>query len=155
MFGTEIKRTRRLLAVTIVTLAIFQVACNKQQKPAETQSQAGPKTFASPDDAGKAVVEAAKTDNREAMLAIFGAGSKDIIYSGDASEDKAEFAGFVSDYDAMHRWRKLDNGSELLITGTHNKTFPIPLKKNDDGQWYFHTATGKQEILARRIGRNE
>jgi hypothetical protein len=116
MFGTEIKRTRRLLAVTIVTLAIFQVACNKQQKPAETQSQAGPKTFASPDDAGKAVVEAAKTDNREAMLAIFGAGSKDIIYSGDASEDKAEFAGFVSDYDAMHRWRKLDNGSELLIT---------------------------------------
>ena len=155
MFCTEIKRTRRLLAVTIVTLAIFQVACNKQQKPTETQSQGGPKTFASPNDAGKAVVEAAKTDNREAMLAIFDAGSKDIIYSGDTSEDKEEFAGFVSDYDAMHRWRKLDNGSELLITGTDNKTFPIPLKKNDDGQWYFHTATGKQEILARRIGRNE
>ena len=55
----------------------------------------------------------------------------------------------------MHRWRKLDNGSELLITGTDNKTFPIPLKKNDGGQWYFDTAAGKQEILARRIGRNE
>jgi len=155
MSATEIKRTMRLIAFTFVTLAIFQVACNKEKKTAETQSQAGPKTFASPDDAGKAVVEAAKTDNRKAMLAIFGAGSKDIIYSGDAAEDKAEFVGFVSDYDAMHRWRKLDNGSELLIIGTDNKTFPLSLRKNDAGQWYFDTAPGKQEILARRIGRNE
>ena len=55
----------------------------------------------------------------------------------------------------MHRWRKLDNNSEVLITGADNKTFPIPLKKNDAGQWAFKTAAGKQEILARRIGRNE
>ena len=55
----------------------------------------------------------------------------------------------------MHRWRKLDNGSEILITGADNKAFPIPLKKNSAGQWYFDTAAGKEEIVARRIGHNE
>jgi hypothetical protein len=155
MSVNKISITRWLAELAMIAIVFSLASCSKQEKPVESQSQAGPKTFASPDDASKAVVEAAKTDNREAMLAIFGAGSKDIIYSGDAAEDKAEFTGFVSDYDAMHRWRKLDNGSELLITGTDNKTFPVPLKKNDAGQWYFDTATGKQEILARRIGRNE
>jgi len=55
----------------------------------------------------------------------------------------------------MHRWRKLDDGSELLVTGADNKAFPIPLMKNDKGRWAFFTAAGIQEILARRIGRNE
>jgi hypothetical protein len=155
MSVNKISITKWSVGLAIIGIVFSFASCSKQQKPAETQSQAVPKMFASPDDAGKAVVEAAKTDNREAMLAIFGAGSKVIIYSGDAAEDKAELAGFVSDYDAMHRWRQLDNGSELLITGADNKTFPIPLKKNEAGQWYFDTATGKQEIIARRIGRNE
>jgi hypothetical protein len=55
----------------------------------------------------------------------------------------------------MHRWRTMDNGSEMLITGADNKTFPIPLKKNAAGQWLFDTQAGKDEILARRIGKNE
>src|SRR5215472_6074716 len=138
----------------VLLLLAFSTACSKPEKPAETQTQAAQKTFASPDDAAKALVDAAKSDNREAMVAIFGPDSKDLIQSGDPSQDKAAFAGFVSDYELMHRWRKLDNGSELLITGADNKTFPIPLK-NDAGQWAFDTAAGKEEILARRIGRNE
>ena len=130
-------------------------SCNKQEKPAATQAQPVQKMFASPDDAAKALVEAAKSDNRDAMLAIFGPTSKDILYSSDAAKDKAQFAGFVSDYDAMHRWRKLDNSSQLLITGADNKVFPIPLKKNAAGHWYFDTPAGQEEILTRRIGRNE
>jgi hypothetical protein len=55
----------------------------------------------------------------------------------------------------MHRWRRLQDDSQLLITGVDNKTFPIPLKKNVAGQWYFDTHAGKEEILARRIGKNE
>jgi hypothetical protein len=141
--------------MSLLALVVALASCNKQEKPAETQTPAAPKTFATSDDAGKALVDAAKSDSRDAMVAIFGPGSADIIYSGDASADKAAFAGFVSDYDAMHRWRKLDNGSQLLITGTDNKAFPIPLEKNSNGQWYFDTAAGKDEILSRRIGRNE
>jgi hypothetical protein len=63
--------------------------------------------------------------------------------------------GFVSDYDTMHRWKKLPDGSEVLITGADNKMFPLPLKKNASGQWYFDVQAGKQEILARQIGRDE
>ena len=147
----NVARWSGVLALAIAVLSL--ASCNKQEKPSE--SQAAQKTFASPDDAVKALVEAAKTDNRDALLTIFGQGSKDYIYSADAAEDKASFAGFVSDYDVMHRWRKMGNGSEMLITGADNKTFPIPLSKNAAGQWYFDTQAGKEEILARRIGKNE
>ena len=43
----------------------------------------------------------------------------------------------------------------MLIVGADNFPFPIPLKKNPSGQWYFDTAAGKDEVLNRRIGRNE
>jgi hypothetical protein len=140
---------------TVLFLVLLLTSCSKQEKPAETQSQAAQRTFASPDDAAKALVEAAKSGDHAAGLAIFGPGSADVIFSGDAVQDKSAFVGFVSDYNVMHRWRKLPNGSELLITGTDNKAFPIPIKKNDAGQWYFDTQAGKEEMLARRIGRDE
>ena len=154
MSQTKLNLSRCWLLISLLALLLSLVSC-KQEKPAETQTQAAPKTFAAPDDAGKALVDAAKSDSRDVMLAIFGPGSADIIYSGDATADKAAFAGFVSDYDAMHRWRKLDDSSQVLITGTDNKAFPIPLKNNSNNQWYFDTAAGTDEILSRRIGRNE
>jgi hypothetical protein len=55
----------------------------------------------------------------------------------------------------MNRWRKLGDGSELLLVGAQNEAFPIPLMKNPAGQWSFDAAAGKEEILARRIGRDE
>ena len=55
----------------------------------------------------------------------------------------------------MNRWRKMDDKSEILVLGVDNFPFPIPLKQNGDGRWFFDTAAGKDEILARRIGRNE
>ena len=142
----------RIFAALLPFMVLF-VSCSKQEKPAATQ--AAQKTFSSPDDAAKALEDAAKSGNRDAVLAIFGPGSNDIIDSGDAADDKAAFAGFVSDYDVMHRWRKLPDGSQLLITGADNKAFPIRLQKNDAGQWYFDIQAGKQEILARRIGKDE
>ncbi len=55
----------------------------------------------------------------------------------------------------MNRWRKQTDGSEVLYLGADNNPFPIPLKKNTGGQWYFDTTAGKDEILSRRIGDNE
>ncbi len=55
----------------------------------------------------------------------------------------------------MHRWRKMLDGAQILLVGADNFPFPIPLKKNASGQWFFDAAAGKDEILARRIGRNE
>jgi hypothetical protein len=70
-------------------------------------------------------------------------------------QDK-EIAGvLVHEYDVMHRWRKMPDGSQTLLVGADNFPFPIPLKKNAAGQWYFDVAAGRDEILMRRIGRNE
>ena len=55
----------------------------------------------------------------------------------------------------MHRWRHLVDGSQMLLVGADNFPFPIPLKKNAEGKWFFDTAAGKDEVLNRRIGRNE
>ena len=55
----------------------------------------------------------------------------------------------------MHRWREIKAGGEMLYVGADNYTFPIPLGKNSSGQWVFDTAAGKDEMLARRIGKDE
>ena len=139
--------------VGVILLLSFVACGKKEEQPAAAQPS--PKAFATPDDAGKALVEAAKTQNQEALLAIFGPGVQGLIFSGDAGEDKASFEGYVQAYEVMNRWRKLTDGSEILLVGADNQTFPIPLKKNSAGQWYFDAEAGKQEILARRIGRDE
>jgi hypothetical protein len=140
-----------LLVVGAATLLSIW-ACNRKEQP--SHAQASPKTFASPDDAGKGLFEAVKSGDQETVLAIFGSGAKELIYTGDAAEDKSSLDGFVRAYQVMNRWRKLGDGSALLLVGADNQAFPIPLK-NAAGQWYFDAAAGKEEILARRIGRDE
>jgi hypothetical protein len=111
--------------------------------------------FASPDEAASGLLDAAKSGDQNAVLAIFGPESKEIIFSGDAVQDKSTVGAFVTAYGVMHRWRKMNDGAQILLIGADNFSFPIPLKKNGSGQWFFDTAAGKDEILTRRIGRNE
>ena len=132
----------------LLPLIIVLAACNKSNKPSF-------RVFTSPEDASTALMEAAKSRDQNALLAIFGAGSKDIIFSGDAVQDKAEVDKFIVAYGVMHRWRKMPDGTQVLLIGADNFPFPIPLKNADGRQWFFDTAAGKEEILTRRIGRNE
>ena len=80
---------------------------------------------------------------------------RDLIFSGDAAQDSRTGSNFISAYQTMNRWRKQTDGSEALVVGADNHLFPIPLKKNSAGQWYFDTMAGKDEILKRRIGEIE
>jgi hypothetical protein len=132
----------------LLALAISFTSCGKPDKPSI-------KVFASPDEAGVALQAAAKAGDQAAALTIFGPDSKDLIFSGDPVEDKNAAESFAARYEAMHRWRKLPDGSQLLLVGADNFAFPIPLKKNPAGQWFLDTAAGKEEILNRRVGRNE
>jgi len=142
-------RKNALIARALILALIIPLgACSKTEKPAY-------KAFASPDEAGNALLEAAKSGDQNAILAIFGPDSKDIILSGDAVQDKAAVDAYIAGYGVMHRWRKMPDGAQVLLIGADNFAFPIPLKKNNAGQWYFDAAAGKDEILARRIGRNE
>jgi hypothetical protein len=55
----------------------------------------------------------------------------------------------------MNRWGKINGGGQMLYVGVENFPFPVPLLQTSSGQWYFDTGGGADEILARRIGRNE
>jgi hypothetical protein len=143
---------RFLLLVLIIPLA----ACNKPSSPSTAESPlVSPRVYVSPDDAGNALQAAVKSGDQNALLAIFGPNSKEIISSGDAVQDKNVAAAFAAGYGVMHRWRKMPDDGQVLLIGADNFPFPIPLKKNTGGQWFFDTAAGKDEILNRRIGRNE
>jgi hypothetical protein len=132
----------------LLSAAILLAACSNSRGPSI-------RTFASPDEADKALIAVAKSGDQATILAIFGPDSKELISSGDPVEDKNAIAAFISRYDVMHRWRKLGDGAAMLLVGADNFPFPIPLKRNASGQWFFDTAAGKEEILNRRIGRNE
>ncbi len=144
----EIRRAAVANWLILLALIIFLAACSKPEKPSF-------RVFASADDAGAALLDAAKSGDQNALLAIFGPDAKDLISSGDAVQDKAAVDRFVAAYPVMHRWRKMEDGDQVLLVGADNFPFPIPLKKNASEQWFFDTAAGKDEILSRRIGRNE
>ncbi len=150
----EARRIAFTARLILLALIIPFAACSKPEKPSVSEKPSF-KVFASPDDAGTALLEAAKSGDQNAVLAIFGTESKGIIYSGDVVQDKNAAAAFTGAYGVMHRWRKMPDGAQTLLVGADNFPFPIPLKKNGAGQWYFDAAAGKDEILSRRIGRNE
>jgi len=113
------------------------------------------KTFASPAEAGAAFHDAAKSGDQAALTAIFGPDATDVVFSGDPVKDRNALTQFVSAYETMNRWVKINAGGQMLYVGRENFPFPVPLQQTSSGQWYFDTAGGADEIAARRIGRNE
>jgi hypothetical protein len=134
-----------LMAVAVLALSL----------PAVFAQEPGEKTFASPQDAGKALYQAVKADDKPAMLTVLGQSASSIITSGDAVQDKNNADTFVKRFEQMNRWERETNGNQVLYIGADNWPFPFPVKKDAAGQWYFATKAGVAEILYRRIGRNE
>jgi hypothetical protein len=116
--------------------------------------QPGQRTFASAEDAGRALFAAMQTQDEQSPLSILGPAGKDVLSSGDPVEDLDTRSGFVVKYQEMHRLVTEPNGTVTLVVGAENWPFPIPLV-NNHGSWYFDTPAGKDEILFRRMGRNE
>lgn len=121
--------------------------------PSQAQEQ-GQKTFSSAEDASAALMAAAKDNDGAALLAILGPAGKDIISSGDATQDRERRADIAQKYAQMHRLRKEPDGTTTLYLGAENWPLPIPLE-NKGKVWFFDTEAGKQEILYRRVGENE
>ncbi len=113
------------------------------------------KTFASPGDAALALYNAAKSNDQQALNAIFGSNAGRILHTGDDVADKNMQANFVRRYEQMHRVVVEPDQSVTLYVGAENWPMPIPIVKNSNGAWYFDTETGMKEILYRRVGTNE
>jgi DUF2950 family protein len=110
--------------------------------------------FGTPDEAVTALVTASKAGDQAAVLRVLGPGSQDIVSSGDPVADAAARKRVIDAYDAKHQVVMEGDDKASLVIGNEEWPFPVPLVRAD-GRWYFDTAAGRDEILFRRIGRNE
>jgi len=139
------QRLAPIIAVVIVATASAGVALG---------AAARQKTFPSPEEGVRALIDAAKKDDEKALLEILGPEAKPIIDSGDPVSDRESREWFVTSYEKANSLVKSGDTTVFLQIGTDEWPFPIPLVKESAG-WRFDTAEGKEEILNRRIGRNE
>jgi hypothetical protein len=141
----------RFIRFGVSVLFVLSLGCSSAPTFAH---QPGQRTFASAEDAGRAFFEAMVDQDEQAQLSILGPAGKDVLSSGDSEEDLDTRVSFVLKYQEMHRFVMETNGTVTLVVGAENWPFPIPLVKSN-GSWYFDTDAGKDEIIFRRIGRNE
>jgi DUF2950 family protein len=111
-------------------------------------------SFKSPEQAVDALATAVKSGAPRNLLKVLGSDAAEIVESGDQVADTDLRERFVSAYEAKHALSYDGNNKAILIIGPDDFPFPIPLTRNRSG-WEFDTAAGRQEILYRRIGRNE
>lgn len=135
----------------LAMVAVLLAACLPAPSMAQ---QSGQKTFSSAEDASKALVTAAQSNDEKTLLEILGRDGKQIVSSGDNVEDAESRANFVQRYHEMHRLVREPDDTTVLYIGAHNWPWPIPLMHKAN-TWYFDTEAGKKEILYRRVGRNE
>jgi len=117
-------------------------------------AQAREKVFASPEEAVKALVDALKADNMEELSVIFGPAGREEISSGDAVEDRAGRQRFLKAYETKNALIREGDAKVVLQIGAEEWPFPIPIVKRGE-KWSFDTGKGKEELINRRIGRNE
>jgi len=110
--------------------------------------------FNTPERAADALVTAARTGDQKSILTILGRGSADIVSSGDATADASARDRVIKAYDAKHQIVMDGPDKATLVIGPEDWPFPIPLVRKGSS-WQFDTAAGREEILDRRIGRNE
>jgi len=138
-----------VLLVALTCSAALLVGCHGSKGHDEQQ-----RAFATPEDAVRALIDAAKAEDLNQVVAIFGPEGKELIDSSDPVTARRNRQVFVAA--AAEEWHLTDgeNGSKALVIGNEGWPFPVPLVKGESG-WHYDTAAGKEEVIARRIGRNE
>ncbi|MBS1190501.1 MAG: hypothetical protein H6R10_2293 [Rhodocyclaceae bacterium] len=117
-------------------------------------SAAKQRTYAAPEEAVKDFVAAMKAGDETALLSILGPEAKPLVSSGDKVADREGLERFVQSFEEANRLEKSGDGKVALVIGKDEWAFPIPIVKESAG-WRFDTQAGSEEILNRRIGRNE
>lgn len=140
-------RRRRWHVALALTCAVLVPLVSCKRAPAH-------RTFQSPEEAVRALTAAVKAENLSEIVAIFGPEGQALIDSSDPATARRNRQVFVAA--VAERWRLDEQGSSrrVLVIGNEDWPFPVPLV-HDEAGWRFDTAAGKEEVLARRIGRNE
>jgi Protein of unknown function (DUF2950) len=151
--SVTIQRHKRLSAWAGV-LAILLIAFIAGAAYAKTGSGVKQRTFSSPDEAVRALTTAVKDNNDKALVAILGPKSGNLISSGDKVDDRKGRERFLKAYEEKNRIILIDEKKAVIHIGSQDRVFPIPVVKKENS-WLFDTEAGKEELLCRRIGRNE
>lgn len=133
----------------VISLCISLIL--SQSAPLYAQGQ---RYFSSPQLAVDALVVALHSDDKDELLALFGPGSEDLIFSGDEVADQRGRTRFLQAIKQQLTLEPVDADQVTLVIGARDYPFPIPVVRHG-GRWCFDTASGLDEVLNRRIGRNE
>ncbi|MGZ9135736.1 MAG: DUF2950 domain-containing protein, partial [Candidatus Deferrimicrobiaceae bacterium] len=154
MKSPRTRSEKALLLPLIFALVCAAATALSAPDSSAATAKAPPKTFASPEEAVTALVDAMKTGDKAELSVLFGPGSESLISSGDDVEDKAGRDRFLRNYEEKNSLEKKSDDEVLLQVGKDDWPFPIPIRKTGSA-WSFDTKAGKEELLNRRIGRNE
>ncbi|HET9734990.1 MAG TPA: DUF2950 domain-containing protein [Burkholderiales bacterium] len=143
--GTVLRR--RWTAILAATL--FAACASPVALAADKQ-----KTFGTPEDAAKALGAASRAGDVKALESILGPGSANLIRSGDAVADRRGRERFAKAYEEASKVERQGDAKAILLIGKDDWPMPIPIVKGKDG-WRFDARQGREEVLNRRVGRNE
>jgi hypothetical protein len=121
------------------------------QAEAAEQTQA---SYASPQQAAKALYEAMMTHDIKAIYKVLGPGSVDLIFTGDEVADREMHDNFIAAYDKSLKIEMDGVTKATLLLGDNEFPFPFPLVKGSKG-WQFDAKAGAEELVNRRVGENE
>lgn len=151
-----LREIRNIVLAVLAATPLLAFAAPKATVPATPAQEPGTqaRSFQTPDEAAKALLDAARNDDDSQLVILFGSDHADLLSSGDAVEDNNNRMEFTTL--AKQKMHVEPNGSDRAIihVGNSDWPFPIPLVKKG-GKWRFDAEQGRTEILDRRIGRNE
>jgi hypothetical protein len=142
------RRPEQRILTAVLGLMLFVLpACAPAPAPDRTR-------FATPDEAAKALLNGLKTNNADELKAIFGPNVEKDLSSGDPVSDRHDRETMALAMGQSWRWAPAESDRQELVIGDEHWPFPVPLAKVRGG-WQFDTDAGADEMLSRRIGRNE
>jgi hypothetical protein len=147
-FTRDERQVHDAIAVLLCSAILLFASCSR---PAPAPSY---RTFAEPEEAVRALIDVVAASKLDDLLVLFGPDSAALIESSDPATGRKNREVFTAA--VAENWHLIDSAPDqkVLIIGNEEWPFPVPLTK-DANRWRFDTAAGKEEVLARRIGRNE
>jgi Protein of unknown function (DUF2950) len=137
----------------VLSFLVISFSVTAQSNGAGPKASAGQRLFASPEEAVKVLQAATEAKDKVALNEIFGPEVKELL-TGDEVQDAKNSKHFAAAIAQSYMLVKEGEDKIVIEVGTDNWPMPIPLVKAD-GQWYFDTAAGKEEIINRHIGKDE
>ena len=140
---------RLVFTAALTVVALGAAACGKEEAPVPG------KAYATPEAAAEALVAAAEQFDVPALREILGSGGEDIVASEDTVLDRMNMVAWAKEARTQLRLERDSTGTVVTLNvGDHDWPTPIPLVADGD-QWRFDAVDGRDEILRRRVGRNE